>query len=159
MLSPMTDRNAPSSPIPTEHPLAHSPDLPAGVPEGTKLGHQSGLADLHLELNGIGAPRIVVNGQDITDNVKSYALQHLGPQTIPTLVVELLSGSGVVDGPGVVQVLPDENGAAQTLGAAVAEFLDGIDPTELQAAVFSGGMGSDPIEACLDELRRRARSL
>lgn len=120
-----------------------------------------GFAALELSLGLVpGTHRLIVNGQDLSRSV-SRASVHVdagpGAATFPVVVLELRAGAAEISGPGIVQVLADDAGQAQTLAAAVAEFIEGVDPNAVDQAVLNAGMGVSPGEAALQVIAALAR--
>lgn len=118
-----------------------------------------GFAALEIDLGLVpGSDRIVVNGEDVSRSVArlSVHVDRTAP-AFPIAVLELRQGAGRISGPGIVQVLPSDGDAPVAVAAAVADWIEGVDPVALDQALLNTGMGVSPGEAALVALARMAR--
>jgi hypothetical protein len=93
----------------------------------------SDFAHFEIEAHANGLSRVVVNGADVSDDVRGYELrgQHGAP---PVLVLYHLAASGPIEGDGIVHVVDD--GMDQR--GAVLAFLDNLDAEELEEQATDG---------------------
>lgn len=109
-------------------------------------------ADFELNVDDPMKPRVVVNDEDVTAEVRRAAVDVRAGE-LPVLHLEMARPRGHVEGRGVVQVHhePDVE--------SVLEWLAAIDPAQLEReALNNAGMaGKKTGELFLDALRARAR--
>lgn len=125
------------------------------------LPGRDGFASLEVDLGLLpGQDRIVINGADVSRSVLRYSMHvDRGAPAFPVVVLELRQGAAAIRGPGIVQVLPGEDRAAVSVAQAVLDFLDRVEPADVEQAMLAGGMGAGPGEAALEVIRSIARSV
>jgi hypothetical protein len=94
--------------------------------------------------------RVEVDGQDVTDHVRALHLD-VGSNEVSTLVLELVPGTGPIEGVAIVQ------GIVGDPAATIVEFLASIDPSDLERQALAGDLASGVIPAVLEVLARMAR--
>lgn len=80
----------------------------------------------------LGGASIALDGNDVSEHVVAYRLEHSVLETVPTLLLHTREPHGVV-WEGVARVAVAD---PQDAGEAMAQFLQGIDPTALQRAAL-----------------------
>lgn len=118
---------------------------------------QSSLPLAHFRLNTKGhghSSTVEVNGQDVSRHCRRAVLM-LDAREVTVLQLEL-SGSGEVEGDGIVKVILDEDQAEVPLAQTVLRFLDSVDPQDLEQRVLMSGMSDGPVPAVLRALKELA---
>lgn len=106
-----------------------------------------------IDLGPTGSGSVFLDGADISDRVAgvTIAAGHGRPTRV---VLELTEGSDVT---GIAEGELDEVAAPASAREAIVEFLESIDPAELDAASLEGGFGESPMTSALRILVVRAR--
>lgn len=110
------------------------------------------LASYSVDLSNPLAPVVSVNGEPVP-NVRRVTLD-CTTGDVPHLFLELLPDTRILEGQGVVVQrieIPDDG------LDAMAQFLDGLDPSELEREMleeFGGLSNATTGEACLTVLKR-----
>lgn len=105
-----------------------------------------------IEAGPVGGT-VTVAGEDVSERVSALSVV-MGAQTPTVLTLEMRPGVGRIEGEGIVQV------SSGTDGEAVAEWLEGIDPGQLQADALKAGavgLGTGLAPALLATLAAYAR--
>lgn len=105
-----------------------------------------------IEASPVGGT-VTVAGEDVSERVSALSVV-MGAQTPTVLTLEMRPGVGRIEGEGIVQV------SSGTDGEAVAEWLEGIDPGQLQRDALALGpaaLASGMAPALLQALAAYAR--
>lgn len=116
------------------------------------------LARIRVYLDATGPQSVLVNGEDVVDRVAEVGLK-ASPGQPPELWL-MHRGELDLEGDGIVKVALVEQGAVSASDSdVICEFLDSIDPAELETrALESLGLGdAGGTQAMLDQLKRWAR--
>ena len=85
------------------------------------------VTQFQVDLSDPVDPKMVVDGEDVTDRVEQLAVV-VGRNELPKLVVTMSPGAGSISGSGVVEVHNDED--------QVARWLGNINPEALEQAML-----------------------
>jgi len=107
-----------------------------------------GLARFRIAGNGVKG-QVEVNDQDVTPLIAGVQYRH-HDGTLPEVFLTIRSGETQLEGEGVVHIMsPDTDH-----GQIVCDFLERIDPEELEQAALSGlGLGENGTQAIIDVLK------
>lgn len=111
------------------------------------------LSTFSVTTDAVGPGKVVINGEDVSDRIAGVAVvAEVGQPTIVTL--RQPPAAGEISGEGIVRV------RTQGAGDGVVEFLEAIDPKELERVTLGrlGGLCSrSPIAETLELLKEWAR--
>jgi hypothetical protein len=106
-----------------------------------------------IDLGPTGSGTVFLDGADISNRVKGGTIAFTEGR--PTRVVlELSEGSDVT---GVAEGDLEQVAVPASARDAIVDFLESIDPAELDAASLEGGLGESPMTSALRILVGRAR--
>lgn len=109
---------------------------------------------IHLEVRGPRDASLVVDGVDILPVVRAQSFDfHADARSAPVLTIHAVRPF-IYDGPAEIRVMVDPL-------VTLVEFLNDVDPAELEAAALdgSGGLGGPSTGQCfLNALKAMARS-
>jgi hypothetical protein len=107
-----------------------------------------------VDLGPTGNGSVFLDGSDVSDRVNGVTI--VAGHGRPTrIALELTEGSDVT---GIAEGELEVAAAPATAREAIVEFLESIDPAELDAASLEGGLGESPMTSALRILIGRARS-
>lgn len=102
------------------------------------------MATVHL------SDRILIDGEDVSDQVTAWRLDRVG-RDVPTLVLELNAGTTGPFFDGIANV------RVARVDPSVMEFLNAVDPVELEKMIFErDDMDRSPIAVALELLKELA---
>lgn len=107
----------------------------------------SDLAQFAITLKPGHAPKVAINGTNVPGVIGVRTIQD-AYDDIPVVILEAHADAVSVVG---------EGGIGLTLGQSIDEFLDGINPDELQSQMIRrGNMSTPPAETVLAILKEKA---
>ncbi len=105
---------------------------------------------VHCEVDQFGQGVLTVDGHDLTERVARGGVTiQSGDREVPTRVYVQLMGGVTYDGPAEVTVLQ---------GVPTVQFLEGVNPDELEKAALARRINANPIQMALEVLIEMAQA-
>jgi hypothetical protein len=107
---------------------------------------------IQIELNSNGTGKVVLNGEDISDQITGFVIQNKVGSP-PVINLTLVNPSVVLDGVSSVSVPTGSNSVEDLI-----DILDNLDPEEISDEILSSSSFSDdPVHMTFDLIRKHIR--
>jgi hypothetical protein len=90
-------------------------------------------AHFEVDITPIGrGSKIIVNGEDVSNRVSAFAVHASSSPAEATVLQLFMYADGKIEGDGIVEAYKEDN-------AQIADFLKGVDRSQLEAAALERG--------------------